>query len=685
MISSAAKRGGGLTACARGVRAGAVFAVLLALEGCGGGGPLYGVGGTISGLGNSNGLVLLNNGGDPTIISAGATSFTMNTLVAAGSSYAISVGTQPYGISIGCTISNASGTVITDVTAVAVNCAPVTPVKKTIAWCYHNPVAVAVDRTGNLFVVEGGPSSVIKIPFRSGSYGTANTLATQTDLIYPAGIAVDGTGNVFVSDIASYDVGASSVVRQIPFSGGSYGTPIVIPALGRGATPGIAMDATDNIFVGGEEIPFRGGTYGVPTYLGLGGAFYLGFNTLSMDGAGNLFFYNVLFSNDFATRTNEVVEYSYGNGSYGAPVSIGSGFAYITGLTVDEAGNVFLDEMGDDSGSLTIQKIPLGDGGYGIPVAVGTITTSNVYVPESNPAVDAAGDVFVADSADNTVKEIPFSNGRYGMPTAVESSISAPPRAVAIDAVGNVYLIDASNVIKEIPFNNDVYATPITISSSFTIPTALATDAAGDVFVADSGNHTVVEIPSCSSGCGTPIAVAAGVELGYNSNLAIDAAQNLFFVSLGAVMELPFNGDIYAAPITIGSGFSTPERVEVDAGGNVFVADAGIACNGVFCMEHPIPTVPATVYEIPLVNGSYGAPINLGLSAPPGSLQDLVVDAADDIFVLNGEVEEFPFENGSYGTPMVAESSSSEPSALALDAQGRLYIVDADGIEQFAP
>ncbi len=56
----------------------------------------YTVGGTISGL-TASGLVLLDNGGDATTISANATQFTMNTGVAYGSAYAITVQTPPDG------------------------------------------------------------------------------------------------------------------------------------------------------------------------------------------------------------------------------------------------------------------------------------------------------------------------------------------------------------------------------------------------------------------------------------------------------------------------------------------------------------------------------------------------------------------------------------------------------------
>jgi uncharacterized repeat protein (TIGR03803 family) len=80
----------------------------------------YTVGGTISGL-TASGLVLLDNGGDATAVSANATQFTMNTGVAYGSAYAVTVQTPPTGLV--CSVSNATSTMgAADVTSVSIAC-----------------------------------------------------------------------------------------------------------------------------------------------------------------------------------------------------------------------------------------------------------------------------------------------------------------------------------------------------------------------------------------------------------------------------------------------------------------------------------------------------------------------------------------------------------------------------------
>src|SRR5579862_6360209 len=77
-----------------------LMAGALIATGCGGGDvPVsqltYTVGGTITGLGANTGLVLLNNNTDGTQISAGATTFAMNTRLGAGTGYQITIGASP--------------------------------------------------------------------------------------------------------------------------------------------------------------------------------------------------------------------------------------------------------------------------------------------------------------------------------------------------------------------------------------------------------------------------------------------------------------------------------------------------------------------------------------------------------------------------------------------------------------
>lgn len=111
----------------------------------------YAIGGTISGLGSASGLVLLDNGTDSTPIASGATSFTMTTQLKYGATYDVSIGTQPYGLTLQCVASGGSGSVAGTVTSISLDCATVTPVQNAVVTYLSSPAGVAMDSAGNLF------------------------------------------------------------------------------------------------------------------------------------------------------------------------------------------------------------------------------------------------------------------------------------------------------------------------------------------------------------------------------------------------------------------------------------------------------------------------------------------------------------------------------------------------------
>ncbi len=81
----------------------------------------YTIGGTLSGLSSGN-VVLQDNGGDNLTLKANG-AFTFATPLAAGSTYTVTVKTQPTGES--CSVSNGNGSANSNVTNVAVTCATV--------------------------------------------------------------------------------------------------------------------------------------------------------------------------------------------------------------------------------------------------------------------------------------------------------------------------------------------------------------------------------------------------------------------------------------------------------------------------------------------------------------------------------------------------------------------------------
>ncbi len=270
-----------------------------------------------------------------------------------------------------------------------------------------------------------------------------------------------------------------------------------------------------------------------------------------------------------------------------------------------------------------------------------TATTSigSGFSQPDGVAVDAAGDVFVADTNGNSVDEV-LPDGSI---LAIGSGFSNPT-GVAVNAAGDVFLADASaNAVNEVLPDGSI----LPIGSGFSNPTGVAVDAAGDVFVADYNHNAVKEI--LPNGEIKPIGSGFNLPFG----VTVDAAGNIFVADTGhnAVKEVLPSGDIK----TIGSGFSSPSSVAVDAASDVFVADTG----------------NDAVKEV-LPNGDIKT-IRTGLVSPNG----VAVDSAGDVFVAdsynNRVVELSPPTVAATPSPLSGSTATAVTASLTGLTPGTTY------------
>ena len=143
----------------------------------------------------------------------------------------------------------------------------------------------------------------------------------------------------------------------------------------------------------------------------------------------------------------------------------------------------------------------------GLPANAQTARYSGAVNPVgggfNNPygvAVDASGNVFVADNGNSAVKEIVAVNGVVSSTSPVNpvGSGFSGPTGVAVDASGNVFVADNGNsAVKEIVAVGGVVSSTSQVNpvgSGFSNPSGVAVDGSGNVFVADNGNSAVKEI-----------------------------------------------------------------------------------------------------------------------------------------------------------------------------------------------
>jgi len=322
---------------------------------------------------------------------------------------------------------------------------------------------------------------------------------------------------------------------------------------------------------------------------------------------------------------------STGVGAAGSSITaLGTGFNNLTGVAVDAAGNVYVAENGNND----IREIQTN----------GTvITIGSGFSQPTGVAVDASGNVFVADNGNNAVKKIPAGNGAV---TTIATGFNGP-YGIALDAAGNIYVGDASNnVVKKIPSGTN---TPIIIGSGFNHPTGVAVDAAGNVYVADRANNAIKKILASN---GATITLGSGN--GNPNGVAADASGNVYFAdtNISSITEIPIAGGSY---INIGSGFSnaTALAVWISDPNVIYVGDNGngvvkkVSPTGGYFISPALPAgltfssgtgtisgtptaaSPATNYTVKAYNigGSGTATVNIAVYVPHAGLANLAVSS----------------------------------------------------------
>jgi len=103
----------------------ALFAGCVLQEGCGGGNtppPTFTIGGTVTKLAGMNGGLMLQDGSGNSLPVNANGNFTFPTAVSGGTSYNVTIATQPASPAQSCGVVNGSGTAESDVTNITVDC-----------------------------------------------------------------------------------------------------------------------------------------------------------------------------------------------------------------------------------------------------------------------------------------------------------------------------------------------------------------------------------------------------------------------------------------------------------------------------------------------------------------------------------------------------------------------------------
>ena len=342
-----------------------------------------------------------------------------------------------------------------------------------------------------------------------------------------------------------------------------------------------------------------------------------------------------------------------------------------------------------------------GNGTAGYSGDTGPATSAQLSYPQGI-ALDAADNMYIADTYNNRIRKV--SNGVIitvaGGGTSRSDNISATsaalnqPSGVAVDAAGNLYIADSgNNVIRKV--SNGVITTvagngtagfsgdngPATSAQLYN-PDGVAVDSAGNLYIADMNNSRIRKVSNgvitTVAGTGTagfsgdngPVARA---QLDSPDGVAVDAAGNLYIADMdNNVIRKVSNGVIYTVAGNGTAGFSgdngpatsaqlyIPTGVAVDTAGNLYIADhqndrIRKVSNGVITTVAGNGTLGYNGDDIPATSAALGWPYGAA------------VDASGDVFFS----ESSGLSRIRVLTPSAASCSASvAPLALSPAASG---------------
>ncbi len=259
----------------------------------------------------------------------------------------------------------------------------------------------------------------------------------------------------------------------------------------------------------------------------------------------------------------------------------------------------------------------------------GPATQADLYLP-SGVAVDGAGDVFIADSHHNRVREVFAGGANAETITTVAGDGSA---------------------------GYDGTATVAT-STSLNQPGGVAIDGAGNLYIADTNNNVIRKVNLTT---GSITTVAGDGAPGYTGDGAAATAATL----------------------------NSPEGVEVDAAGDLYIADTdNEAVREVVAATGNIATIAGDGTGVPGFSGDGSLAIHAKLNAPYGVALDYagnlyIADSGNNrvrVVNISGNIDTYagngtPAYLGDGGAATSAELYS--PLGVACDPAGNVYIADA--------
>jgi sugar lactone lactonase YvrE len=340
--------------------------------------------------------------------------------------------------------------------------------------------------------------------FGHGVYSGDGAAATSANLFYPTAVVLDASGDLYIADEQNNRirmVDANGIITTVAGDGPTWPSSASFSGDGGPATNAniadpidVALDAAGNLYIAddGNACIRKVNTNGIIT------------TVAGKDSAG--------YSGDGGPATSATL-------------------CHPCGVALDAAGNVYIADFSNNRirkvGTNGIIITVAGTGNIGYSGDGGAATNADLYYP-AGLALDEAGDLYIADGYNHRIRKVdtngiitsvaghgpigPSSGSYSGDGGAATNANLNFPTGVALDAVGNLYIVDQDNHrIRKVGTNGMITTVAghgptgpssgsysgdggAATNASLNYPNGLALDSAGNLYIADTGNDRVREV-----------------------------------------------------------------------------------------------------------------------------------------------------------------------------------------------
>lgn len=359
--------------------------------------------------------------------------------------------------------------------------------------------------------------------------------------------------------------------------------------------------------------------------------------------------------------------------------------------------------------------------------------------PPHHLAIDSKGNIYITEMGSNRIMKMDVTTGKLALVAGVITSpgyagdggpatqaSTMSPHSVAVDAEGNVYIADtlnhrirkvdaATGEITTIAGNGTIDFAgdggPAT-KASLSFPAGIIVASDGTVYFADSGNRFIRKImpdgiirtvagqggQTGFSGDGGP---AGRATLAFPIGVAIDASGNLYIADTGneRIRRVAPNGIITTIAgngyccfsgdghVAINADFSLPYDIATDPSGNLYILDR----NGQRVRRVDAKTRVATTFAGNGILG-YSGDGTHALKASLANPMGLAIGRDGSLYIAdqgNHRIRKVDTTtriistvagNGTQGLSgdggPAMEAQLNSPTGIAIDPEGRLYISD---------